>query len=200
MRHKEEHDLKKERDLLIVIDLQNVYLPGEEWMCPSMREAVKNICTLLDSGTVEQAIFTRFTAPQKPQGTWKNYNEVNAEVNADARLNEMVEEIRPYLGRYPLYDKSTYSSMRIAALAEAAKRADRILLSGVVAECCVLATMLEAIDDGHRVVYLTDCVSGQSEANEMAIRRIAESFAPVHTEVMDSRTWIAQARAGQKVE
>lgn len=90
--------------------------------------------------------------------------------------------------------------MRIAALAEAAKRADRILLSGVVAECCVLATMLEAIDDGHRVVYLTDCVSGQSEANEMAIRRIAESFAPVHTEVMDSRTWIAQARAGQKVE
>ena len=39
----------KTRDLLLVIDLQNVYLPGEEWACPSMPEAVKNIAKIIDS-------------------------------------------------------------------------------------------------------------------------------------------------------
>lgn len=183
----------KKKDLLVVIDLQNVYLPGEEWACPSMPEAVRNTCRLIDSGAVDQVIFTRFVPTEKPAGTWKRYNEENAAVNGDAYLNGMVSEIQPYLKEWPLYDKSAYSSFRIPELVKAARQADRVLLAGVVAECCVLSTMMEGIDQGHRIVYLTDCVSGQSEQNEACIRKIAESFAPVHTEVMDSKTYLGQA-------
>lgn len=180
----------KKNDLLLVIDMQNVYLPGEAWACPSMPEAMERVKRLIESGTVEQTIFTRFAATQKPRGTWEKYNLENAAINEDAYLNEIVEELQPYLERWPLYDKSVYSSMRIKEIAEAAAQAEHILLSGVVAECCVLATLMEAIDDGHSVIYLTDCIAGQSDQNEACIKKIAESFSPVHTAVMDSKTYL----------
>lgn len=186
--------IMKKKDLLLVIDLQNVYLPGEEWACPAMPEAVRNICKILDADVVDQTIFTRFVPPENPEGTWKAYNEENAAINADPYLNDMVEAIKPYLNRGALYDKSAYSSFRIPKLLEAAERADRVLLTGVVAECCVLASMMEAIDNGTKVVYLTDCVAGQSPRNEDCIRKVAESFAPLHTEVMDSETYLREKK------
>ena len=73
----------KTRDLLLVIDLQNVYLPGEEWACPSMPEAVKNIAKIIDAGVAEKTIFTRFVSSPTPAGTWKRYNEENAKINGD---------------------------------------------------------------------------------------------------------------------
>lgn len=188
--------MEKKKDLLLVIDMQNVYLPGRDWACPSMPGAIGRICRLLEADAVERVIFTRFAAPSAPVGTWKEYNEENAAINSSHYLNEMVEELRPYLKRWPVYEKSVYSSMRIPELLEAARAADRVVLSGVVAECCVLATLMEAIDLGCKVVYLTDCVSGQTEQNEAAIRKIAESFAPLHTLVMDSGTYLKEIREG----
>lgn len=37
-----------------------------------------------------------------------------------------------------------------------------VVLAGVVADCCVLATMMDAIDLGYEVVYLYDCIAGVS--------------------------------------
>ena len=182
----------KKNDLLLVIDMQNVYLPGEEWACPSMPEAIRNIRALLDADVAERVIFTRFVPPDPAVGTWKAYNEENAAVNASTYLNEMVSELQPFMRKWPVCGKSIYSSCRIPEVAEAMKHADRLVLAGVVAECCVLATMMEAIDCGYKTVFLTDCISGQSEQNEMCIRRIAESFAPVHTEVMDVRSYLEE--------
>lgn len=182
----------KKKDLLLVIDMQNVYLPGRDWACPSMPGAVERICRLLREDVAEQVIFTRFAAPAHPVGTWKEYNEKNAAINGNPYLNEIVEELRPYLERRPLYDKSVYSSMRIPQVLEAAKEAERLVLSGVVAECCILSTLMDAIDAGCKVIYLTDCISGQTKQNEEAIEKIAESFAPMHTLVMDSETYLKQ--------
>ena len=90
--------------------------------------------------------------------------------------------------------KSTYSSMDSQQLLALAAGRKRIVLAGVVAECCVLASMMEAIDNGTKVVYLTDCVAGQSPRNEDCIRKVAESFAPLHTEVMDSETYLREKK------
>lgn len=180
----------RKQDLLVVIDMQNVYLPGQEWACPSMAEVSGRICRLLDAEAVEQTAFTQFVPPSDPVGTWKQYNIENAQVNSDQWLNAIVDELQGYTAKYPVYDKSVYSSMKIGALAELARSAEHVVLTGVVAECCVLSTMMEAIDLGHQVIYLWDCISGQSEQNEAAIRRIAESFAPLHTLVMSSEEYL----------
>lgn len=45
------------------------------------------------------------------------------------------------------------------------KKARHLVISGVVAECCVLSTVLSAIDAGCKVIYLTDAVAGLSEVS-----------------------------------
>ena len=183
--------MKEKKDLLLVIDMQNVYLPGQEWTCPSMERASHAIRKLLDTCQFEKVIFTKFAAPEKPQGAWKAYNEVNQAVNEDAWLNDITEEMKPYLEKGKVCEKSVYSSMKIPEVAQAVKEAGHIVLTGVVAECCVLATMMEAIDLGCSVIYLTDAISGQSEENEAKVRALAESFAPVHTIVETTDRYLA---------
>lgn len=184
--------MQKRRDLLLVIDMQNVYLPEEEWACPKAKEAVKNIKNLLDREVIEKVVFTKFVKPEQPVGTWKDYNKEYAAINENLYLNEMMKEMQPYLKQWPMYEKSIYSSMRIPEILEAARNAEHVLITGVVAECCVLATMIDAIDEGHKVIYLTDCVAGMSEENEDAVKRVAECFSPMHVKVMDSHKYLGE--------
>lgn len=186
----------KRNDLLLVIDMQNVYMPGEPWQCPSMPKAVENIRELMEAEIIEQTAFTRFAAPESPRGTWRQYNEEYAEINSDRYLNEIVKELQPHAARYPVYDKHVYSSFKIPELVQLASRAEHVLLGGVVAECCILATLMEAIDLGYKVIYLADCISGQTEQNEKRICKIAESFSPMHTLVMDSKQYIGYSSKG----
>ena len=117
---------------------------------------------------------------------WKRYNEEYAEINADEFLSDFPEPIRKITNDENVYIKDTYSSLKSAALKTALKGKKRVVLSGVVAECCVLATMMDAIDLGYEVIYLYDCISGFTAENEKMIRTLAESFSPIHTRVMNS--------------
>ena len=176
------------KDLLLVIDMQNVYRPGEEWGCPAFPRTVKNITTLLDAGV--PAVFTRFVAPDEAVGTWQDYNRDYAHINENPYLNDLAAELKPYLDRCPLVDKSTYSSWT-AEVARLAEGYERILLSGVVAECCVLATLMAAMDAGKKVVYLTDCVAGQTQELEHSVQSVAEVYVPMHTLVLDSSAYLS---------
>ena len=124
----------KNKDLLLIIDMQNVYTPGQDWACWRIRQAVASIRRLLDSGVFEDVIFTRFLASDAPAGVWKEYNRVNKAVNQDPWKNEMMPEFAPYLERYPLFTKSVYSSFAIPEVQKAARLADRVVITGVVSE------------------------------------------------------------------
>ena len=63
----------------------------------------------------------------------------------------------------------------------------RIVLCGVVAECCVLSTLLSVIDSGKEIVYLTDCISGKNAESEQIVERIAENFSPIHVKTMETK-------------
>lgn len=175
-------------DLLLVIDMQNVYRPGEEWGCPRMAEITENIKSLLEAGV--PAVFTRFVPPREPLGTWRDYNRDYAHINASAYLNDMVEELKPYLTSHPVVEKSTYSSWT-EEVADLARDYDRVLITGVVADCCVLSTLMAVIDSGKKAIYLPDCVAGQVPQHEAAVRMIAEIYVPMHTLVMDSEEYLA---------
>ena len=47
-------------------------------------------------GGCDNVVFTEYLAPENPVGTWVTYHEVNAEVNEDAWLNEIVDALKPY--------------------------------------------------------------------------------------------------------
>ena len=178
-------------DLLLVVDFQNVYMPGSEWSCPSMPAAMANTMRILDAPNAPDCVMTRFIAPADPTGRWVDYNEVYRDINENVFLSEFPEEFAPYAERAVVIDKSTYSSLDAPEVRSAAARKKAVVLAGVVADCCVIATMYDAIDLGFEVVYLYDCIGGPSAESEAEIRALAEVFSPVHTTVMSAEEYLS---------
>ena len=169
------------RDLLLVIDMQNVYSAGGAWSCPGAEKAAERIKSVIArKGKDMDVIFTRFLASPDPKGVWKDYNRENGEINRDPHANGMMEAFREELEQYPLYSKSVYSSLDIPEVREAVQKADRVIVSGVVAECCVLSTVFALIDDGRYVIYLTDGVAGLDRETEKAVETVLSGLEPLH--------------------
>ena len=56
-------------DLLLVIDMQNVYTKGQEWACKGIEHASASILRLLkQSKKQKQVIFTQYLATEHPDG------------------------------------------------------------------------------------------------------------------------------------
>ena len=182
-------------DVLVVVDMQNAYLEDQCWACTKTSACAENIAALIDGGVCDNVVFTEYLAPENPVGTWVTYNEVNAEVNADAWLNEIVDALKPYTETYPLYSKSTYSSFGNPDFKSLMARAGRIVITGVMSERCVLATAIDAIDTGTPVVYLTDACSGSTEEYEDMATATMEFASPTHTAVMTCEEYAAPRQA-----
>lgn len=165
-------------DLLILIDFQNAYLPGQPWECPTVEQSIENTLRILRSPEAPDHVLTKFLPSADPVGRWKQYNEEFAEINADGFLCDLAEPVRPAITDGNVITKHTYSSLKSPAVMAALEGKKRVVLTGVVAECCVMATMMDAIDLGYEVIYLHDCISGLTSENEGIVRLLAESFLP----------------------
>ena len=181
----------KKKDLLLVIDMQNVYTKGQKWECLDTDGAAERINRIIDADVCERVIFTRFLPSDQPEGVWKAYNVENADVNDDVFANEMLPQFSEPLKKYPLYTKSVYSSLAIPEVLEAARQADRVVITGVVAECCVLSTVFALIDAGIYTVYLTDGVSGLDREKEEATERVLSGLSPLHVAMMTMEEYLA---------
>lgn len=188
----------KGADLLLVIDMQNAYTEFGPWTCPHMERAADNIMTLIETRQFAQVIFTRFDAPQHPVGTWEDYNTINSVVNENAFLNELVPQLAPYAEIYPLYSKSTYSALSVpeiqAAAAKCIRRGGSVVLTGVVSECCVLATAFQLIDMGCPVIYITDACAGISDELEEAVIMVLAGLDYVQTTILDTAGYLIGCR------
>ncbi len=176
------------KDLLLIIDMQNIYTKGADWACLDTEGAadrLNQIISAYEAMESENAVlFTRYLAATDPVGRWKDYNVQYADINANDWGNEMLPQFASALEKYPLYTKSVYSSLAIPEVLAACKKADRVVVGGVVAECCVIATVWALIDAGIPVVYLTDGVSGFDQAKEDATTLTLSGLCPLHAEMM----------------
>ena len=99
-------------DLLLIIDMQNVYAKGGEWECCDTESAAQNILRVVDSGACDSAIITKFIADPNPRGVWKDYNQKYKKINEDKSANELLPQIAALSARFPVYEKSKYSSLK----------------------------------------------------------------------------------------
>ena len=178
-------------DLLLLVDFQNVCLPGYDWECPGMPEAMQNTVKLLRSENAPDYLLTKYIAPSDPVGRWAQYNEAYREINEDPFLAEPPDELTPFAAEDKVVSKSTYSAMKSDAVLAALEGKKAVVLTGVTAECSVLATMMDAIDMGYEVVYLYDCIARQSAEVDANVLGLAELYAPIHTTVMSSDEYLA---------
>ena len=79
-------------DLLLVIDMQNVYTKGQEWACKGIEHASASILRLLNSQKTKQVIFTQYLATEHPDGVWKEYNKVNKGIMGELLYNHHTEK------------------------------------------------------------------------------------------------------------
>lgn len=143
-------------------------------------------------------LLTRYIAPadEDAQGVWADYNRENRAINENPVMNEFIPAIARYVEEFPYIDKCTYSCFSNEYVRVAADRSmvhgGRIVLTGVVAECCVLSTFFEGTDAGYRFVYLTDACAGVDAESERAVQTILQGLSPLHVELMTTAEYIAE--------
>lgn len=192
----------RKEDTILVIDMQKVYQPGNPWACAHVNEAAQQIETLLDHVLelrgAPSVLLTRYiaAADEDAQGVWADYNRENRAINENPVMNEFIPAIARYVEEFPYIDKCTYSCFSNEYVRVAADRSmvhgGRVILTGVVAECCVLSTFFEGTDAGYRFVYLTDACAGVDADSERAVQTILQGLSPLHVELMTTAEYIAE--------
>jgi len=178
-------------DVLLIIDMQNAYKTGQPWGCPNIHSVISNIQKLLSSRTYRAVYFTRHLPGTSPAGTWKQYNEHYDQINDTPELSEIVTELKPFAKMHSVLDKSSYSAVPALPQELFTEPMPRIAVTGVVAQCCVLSTVLGLVDRGIEILYLKDAVTAQHPNLVQMTETIVDSFSPIHTKIISTDKYLS---------
>jgi nicotinamidase-related amidase len=163
----------------LCIDMQNLFAPGGPWATPWMPR-VAPVVTEIAGRHAARTVFTRFITPERPEdmpGMWQRYYRKWAETTRaviDPGLLELLPELRRLAPPAVVIDKTRYSAFAESPLLAhlQARRANTLVVTGSETDVCVLATVLDAVDLGFRVVVVTDAVCSSSDEGHDALLKV----------------------------
>lgn len=164
--------------LLAVIDMQRVFAePASPWAAPRFDEAVAGVRRLLPA-FAGRAVFTRFIAPERPEGAWRAYYDQApfALQPPDAPLWHLVGELA-HTAR-DLIDAPTFGKWG-PELAARLGTDGRLVLAGVSTDCCVLSTALAAADAGVEVLVVADACAGADDESHAKALHVLDLYRPL---------------------
>ncbi|WP_431278048.1 cysteine hydrolase family protein [Leifsonia poae] len=171
---------------LVVIDMQNVFGdPASDWFTPEFDRAAGVIERMLPAFG-ENVIFTRFVAPEHPEGAWIPYYEQwpFALVPEDDPLYDLVPSLSTR--GHKVVTETTFGKWG-EDLRAALDGSLEIVLVGVSTDCCVISTALAASDAGVHVRVAADGCAGLSETDHQRALDAMALYAPL-IEITDSST------------
>jgi nicotinamidase-related amidase len=177
---------------LAVIDMQRVFAePDSPWLAPRFAEIVGPVRRLAQAFR-PRVTFTRFLAPQVPEGGWRDYYAqwLFALQPPDARIYELVDELAGEPG--PTLNATTFSKWGPELSAKVG--AGTLVLAGVSTDCCVLSTALAAADAGTLVRVVGDACAGADDDSHAAALRVLALQSPL-IEVVSLADVLAAAAA-----
>jgi len=165
-----------ERTLHLCVDMQRLSSKDGPWHTPWMERVLPVVAGIAGSHP-QQTIFTRFIPPVTPEqvpGTWRQYFEHWREVTRERIDPELLRLMPPLQALVPpaqVIDKAAYSAFSNPALLRhlRARKADGLIVTGTETDVCVLATIMDAIDNGYRVTVVTDAICSSSDACHEAL-------------------------------
>ena len=146
---------------LVVIDMQQVFGdPASPWFTPKFAEAEAVIAGMVPAFG-DNVIFTRFIAPENPDGAWVPYYEQwpFALVPEDDPIYDLVLAFRDT--GHAVVTEPTFGKWG-PSLRDALRGSTEVVLAGVSTDCCVLSTALAAADAGVHVRVVEDACAGIS--------------------------------------
>jgi nicotinamidase-related amidase len=161
---------------LVVVDLQHVFADRDSpWGAPRFAEIRPRVQELVQAFG-DRVVWTRFVAPDRPAGAWKEYYEQFpwALQPPDAPLYRLVEE--PGADALVL-DAATFGKWgpELAAVVGNGP----LTVAGVATDCCVISTVLPAADAGVPVRVVTDACAGSGDADHHGALRVMSLYAPL---------------------
>ncbi len=159
-------------DWLVLVDLQRVFAePESPWVTPGFAAAAA-ACRRLETAYAGRTVLTRFLPHQHPTAAWADYYAEwpFALDPANAAGYDLVE---PWADS----DAPVVSAARFGKWGEelAGIVGDgALVVAGVSTDCCVLSTVLGAVDDGRRVRVVADACAGLDDASH---RRALDAMA-----------------------
>lgn len=159
------------RSVHLCIDMQRLFTDEGPWPTPWISRVLPVVRRIV-AHAPERTIFTRFIPPLRPEdmpGTWRRYYSKWRQAtrqNLAPELIDLLPELAAYAPPADVIDKSRYSAFAQTGLAVRleARRADALIVTGSETDVCVLATVLDAVDLGYRVVIVTDGLCSVSDA------------------------------------
>lgn len=169
---------------LLVVDMQRVFAEPTAWRVPTLPAIVPPVRRLIDAHP-EAALFSRFVTPPTADhaaGRWRRYYQRWSTVTLDtlpAEMLDLMSEFAPFARPGTILDKTTFSSLADGPLSGLlkARGIDTLVLAGAETDVCVLATLLDAVDRGYRVVVAADAVtSGSLAAHDAVLDTVLPRF------------------------
>jgi nicotinamidase-related amidase len=158
------------------IDMQSIFAPGGIWETPWMEPVLPRIVEIAARHPA-RTIFTRFITPMHADdrpGRWRRYfrkwhRVTRAELPASEL--ELVPALRRFVPPAEIIDKPAYSAFFESPLASflSEKGVGTLVITGAETDVCVLATVLDAVDRGFRVVIVQDALCSSSDAGHDAL-------------------------------
>jgi nicotinamidase-related amidase len=183
------------RPLLAVIDMQEFFAAGNAWEVPGFGDVIEPIGRL-ERGYAERVVFTRFVIPAVPDGSWIGYYQAWPQVLAPEAAH-LADLVPPWAGQgLQTLDKTTFSKWG-PELAAMIGVGGELTVCGVSTDCCVLATVLAAVDAGAQVRVIADACAGITPAAHEQALSLMAAFTPQVTVCSVSEELDRLAAAGQ---
>ncbi len=161
---------------LVLIDLQRVFADSDSpWVTPDFA-SVAAACRRLGRAYAGRTVLTRFLPHQRPTAAWMDYYAQWPFARDPANA-----------GRFDLVEPWTDTDAPVVSAARFGKWGPELaavvgdatlVVAGVSTDCCVLSTVLAAVDDGRRLRVVADACAGLDDASHRRALDAMALYAP----------------------
>jgi nicotinamidase-related amidase len=163
-------------------------------------DKVLPVTPALASRHPERTVFTRFIPPARSEqmpGMCQRYYERWRVATRDVLPLELLELMPPLATCCPpatIDDKTRYSAFAEPRLIEHFRQheTDALIVSGSETDVCVLATVLDALDIGYRVIVVRGAVCSSSDHGHEMLMRLYHTRYRERIETADAATILAR--------
>jgi nicotinamidase-related amidase len=162
---------------LLVIDMQRAFAdPPSPWASGGFYAALPQVERLI-AAYEGRLILTRYVPPEPLTGAWVGYYQAVPSLLLPA-TDPAWDLMLAVPDGAPVETRATFSKWD-APMAALVGPGASVAVCGVATECCVLGTVLAAVDDGRRVRVVTDACAGGTPAAHEQTMGILAGFAPL---------------------